>query len=84
VALVRELEATGEHVRVAPDVAFTAAALDDAVARLRAAYEREGPLTAARAKQVLGTSRKYALPLLETLDRLGRTRRRGDVRDVLA
>jgi hypothetical protein len=31
---------------------------------------------------MLDTSRKYALPLLEELDRRGATRRRGDVRDV--
>jgi selenocysteine-specific elongation factor len=83
VALVRELEAAGAIVRVAPDLAFTTDAVSAAHAALRAAYEAEGPLTAARAKAVLETSRKYALPLLEWLDRHGRTRRRGDVRDVL-
>ncbi|MDZ7676722.1 MAG: SelB C-terminal domain-containing protein [Acidimicrobiales bacterium] len=31
-------------------------------------------------KEALGTSRKYALPLLRHLDATGRTRRRGDVR----
>jgi selenocysteine-specific elongation factor len=81
--LVRELEAAGMIVRLTPDIALAAAAVEDAVAQLRRAYEQEGPLTAARAKQVLGTTRKFALPLLETLDRLGRTRRRGDVREVL-
>jgi selenocysteine-specific elongation factor len=82
VALVRELEAAGQLVRLGPDLALVTGALDDAVERLRAAYAAEGPLTAARAKEVLGTSRKYALPLLEELDRRGRTRREGDVRHV--
>jgi len=82
-ALIRELEAARAIVRLAPDLAVTAATLDLAVTRLRTAYEAEGPLTAARAKEVLGTSRKFALPLLEELDRQGRTRRRGDVREVL-
>jgi len=82
-ALVRELEQAGTIVRLGPDLAVPAGTLDLAVARLAGAARAEGPLTAARAKEVLGTSRKYALPLLEELDRRGRTRRRGDVRDVL-
>ncbi|MDQ3973985.1 MAG: SelB C-terminal domain-containing protein, partial [Actinomycetota bacterium] len=82
-ALVRELEAAGALVRLGADLAVVADALDRAVERLHAAYDTEGPLTAARAKEVLGTSRKYALPLLEELDRRGRTRRRGDVREVI-
>ncbi len=81
--LVREMEAAGDLVRLAPDLAVTPAALDDALTRLRDAYRTEGPLTAARAKQVLGTSRKYALPILEELDRRGATRRSGDTRSVV-
>ncbi|MDP8978157.1 MAG: SelB C-terminal domain-containing protein, partial [Actinomycetota bacterium] len=81
-ALVRELEASGELVRLAPDLALAGSALEEATERLRAAYRREGPLTVARAKEVLGTSRKYAVPLLEELDCRGRTRRMGDVREV--
>jgi selenocysteine-specific elongation factor len=81
-ALVRELEAAGAIVRLEPDLALLASAIDDAHGRLRAAFAEEGPLTAARAKDVLGTSRKFALPLLEHLDRTGRTRRVGDVREV--
>jgi selenocysteine-specific elongation factor len=81
-ALLRELEAAGDLIRIAPDIALTRQALTAAAERLRAAYRREGPLTAARAKEALGTTRKYAVPLLEELDRRGITRRRGDVRDV--
>jgi selenocysteine-specific elongation factor len=81
-ALLRELEAAGDLVRLAPDIAMSAGPVAAATDRLRTAFAAEGPLTAARAKEVLGTSRKYALPLLEELDRRGVTRRRGDVRDV--
>jgi selenocysteine-specific elongation factor len=81
-SLVRELQAAGRIVRLEPDLGLLASAVEDAVLMLRRAYEAEGPLTAARAKDVLGTSRKYALPLLEHLDRTGRTRREGDVRVV--
>jgi selenocysteine-specific elongation factor len=82
-ALVRELEADGLFVRLAGDLAFLPSAVEEAVTRLAEASAAEGPLTAARAKEVLQTSRKFALPLLEHLDRTGRTRRRGDVRVVL-
>lgn len=83
VALVRELEAAGDLVRVDDDLAVTGDAVEAAAARLREAYAREGPLTAARAKQVLGTTRKYAIPLLGELDRRGVTRRAGDLRHVV-
>ena len=36
--------------------------------------------TVAQARAALGTSRRYALPLLAELDSLGVTRRHGDVR----
>ena len=62
---------------------MTRSAIDEAAAHLRAAYQTNGPLTAAAAKEVLGTTRKYAVPLLERLDAMKVTRRRGDVREVL-
>jgi selenocysteine-specific elongation factor len=79
-ALISELEAAGHIVRLETDIAVTAAALERATTMLRDAAAREGPLTASRARQLLDTSRKYALPLLEELDRRGVTRRRGDTR----
>ncbi|HUH06190.1 MAG TPA: selenocysteine-specific translation elongation factor [Egibacteraceae bacterium] len=82
-ALIRALAADGTLARLGPDLAFTAEALDAAVTVLLDAFRQEGPLTAGRAKELLGTSRKYALPLLEELDRQGRTRRTGDTREVL-
>jgi len=79
-ALVGELEAAGRIVRLDADIALTATAFERAGALLRDVAAREGPLTASRARQVLDTSRKFALPLLEELDRRGITRRRGDTR----
>ena len=46
-----------------------------------ARYLREhGTITAAQARDVLGTTRKYILPLLEHMDMLKMTRRNGDER----
>lgn len=81
--LVAALEAAGQLVRLAPDVAMTGSAIERAAAVLRDVAAAEGPLTASRAREALGTSRKYALPLLEELDRRGVTRRRGDTRVVM-
>lgn len=81
-ALLRELEASGEIVRLEPNMAITAATLEHAHALLAEAFVAEGPLTASRAKELLGTTRKYAMPLLAALDKSGRTQRDGDVRIV--
>ena len=62
-------------------VLFAAEAMDEA-ARLVAGLLARQPagFTVADGRDLLGTSRKYALPLLGHLDATGVTRRRGDVR----
>ena len=47
---------------------------------VRAEIEKRGPLTVAEIRDLLGTTRKYAVPLCEWLDRTGATVRKGDVR----
>lgn len=55
--------------------------LDEVVEKVRGSGRRE--LTVADFKALTGLTRKYAIPLLELLDEMGVTRRRGAVRDVL-
>jgi selenocysteine-specific elongation factor len=55
--------------------------LDEIVRRIRESGKRE--LTVADFKAMTGLSRKYSIPLLELLDSLGVTRRKGSVRDIL-
>jgi len=55
--------------------------LDDIVKTIRESGKRE--LTVAEFKVLTGLSRKYTIPLLEFLDEMGVTRRRGSVRDIL-
>ncbi|MEW6153538.1 MAG: selenocysteine-specific translation elongation factor [Actinomycetota bacterium] len=67
---------------VAQDGCYFAPAALDAAARVVAgllAADPEG-VTVAQVREALGTSRKYALPLLNRLDSDGVTRRRGDFR----
>jgi selenocysteine-specific elongation factor len=55
--------------------------LDQTIEKVRALGKKE--MTVGEFKALTGLSRKYAIPLLELLDQLGVTRRKGAVRDIL-
>ncbi len=55
--------------------------LDDIVSKVRKSGKKE--LTVSEFKDMTGLSRKYAIPLLELLDQMGITRRRGPNREIL-
>jgi selenocysteine-specific elongation factor len=55
--------------------------LDEVVGKIRGSGKKE--LTVADFKALTGLSRKYSIPLLELLDSMGVTRRKGSVRDIL-
>jgi selenocysteine-specific elongation factor len=61
-------------------VLFLRESYDEALARLLAYVREYGKMTAAEARDVLGTTRKYILPLLEHMDERRLTRRVGDER----
>jgi selenocysteine-specific elongation factor len=82
-ALVRALIDAGALVKINEWLVVSSEQLDDAKRRIAECTALEGPLTAARIKELLGTSRKFAIPLLEHLDATGFTRRRGDVRELV-
>jgi selenocysteine-specific elongation factor len=67
----------GLVVRVAPDLVVTPDLAARSEAIVRAATDG---ITVSAFRQLLGTSRKYAVPLLEWLDRRGVTRRKDDLR----
>ena len=77
-ALIDSVVRTGSLVRISPDVVLTTAFVDRAVGIVRAAGA--GGITVSALRAELGTSRKYAVPLMEHLDRTGVTRREGDLR----
>jgi selenocysteine-specific elongation factor len=81
--LVRALLDAGVLVKISEGFVLSAFQLEYAKRLIAEGTQREGPLTAARIKELLGTSRKYAIPLLEYLDAAGFTRRRGDVRELV-
>jgi selenocysteine-specific elongation factor len=55
------------------DLAFTREAIQSAASTLAELERRGGPFTAGAAREALGTTRKYAIPLLELMDGLGLT-----------
>jgi selenocysteine-specific elongation factor len=79
-ALLQYLVVDGRVVRVNDDTAFARSAYDDAVQRLRRHLTEHRTLTVAAARDLLGSSRRYVLPLLEWLDAQKITRRVGDDR----
>jgi selenocysteine-specific elongation factor len=55
--------------------------LDEVVAKIRSTGRKE--LNVGEFKDLTGLSRKFAIPLLELLDEMGVTRRRGATREIL-
>lgn len=78
--LVQWMVAQGELVRLADQLLLDGGVYAEAVRAVAAAIAREGPLGTAALRDVLGTTRKYAVPILERMDEARVTRREGDVR----
>jgi selenocysteine-specific elongation factor len=68
----------GVLVRIAPDLVLTRSMVDRAIEVVREAGPEGSTVSSVRER--LGTSRRYAVPLMEHLDRTGATRRSGDLR----
>jgi len=81
-SLVGALVESGDLVKFSPDYALTKERYASVRERIAAAVRDEGPVTASRVRELLGTSRKYVIPLLEHLDAIGFTKRAGDVRNL--
>jgi selenocysteine-specific elongation factor len=79
--LVALAASDGLLVEIAPGTYLHA----DVLAQLRATLTEhlaDGGLTVSQIREILGVSRKYAVPICEFLDRIGFTRREGDVRHL--
>jgi selenocysteine-specific elongation factor len=65
---------------VSPEVVFRREIYEQMVAEVRRLLEKNETISAAQVRDHFDTSRRYALALLEHLDRVGVTVREGDVR----
>ncbi len=78
--LLNLLVEQGRVVKVSEGVVFAASAYDEMVKRVTEYIKERGRVTLAEARDLFGTSRKYAQALLEYLDEKKITRRIGDER----
>jgi selenocysteine-specific elongation factor len=72
--------AEGLLVRVTDDIYLHSDVAADMRAKLRDRFATGAGMTVAEIRDLFGTTRKYAVPLCEYLDRSGLTRREGDLR----
>ncbi|MGE5673370.1 MAG: selenocysteine-specific translation elongation factor [Mycobacterium leprae] len=70
----------GRCVRLGEDLVMDAQMLNEAANRTREHLRANGKITVAEFRDLVGTTRKYALPLLEWMDEQKITRRSGDER----
>lgn len=78
--LLGALQGMGRIVRLEGDLYFTITALADAESRLLDFAQQREEISVGEFRELLGTSRKYAVPLLNWFDQQGRTERLGDNR----
>ena len=70
----------GRVIKVNETVVFSASAYQEMVGKISEHINERGEITVADVRDILGTSRKYALALMDYLDLQRITRRVGDVR----
>lgn len=78
--VVNALIELGELVMVSQEVVFRKTDYDVMVSQIKTAIEKNGRVTLAEVRDMLGTTRKYVQALLEHLDAVGVTVREGDAR----
>ena len=81
--LLAHLEREGRLVRAPGDLWFDADAVEALRERMRAHFREHETLDTPTYKALIGTTRRTAVPLMELLDTLRFTKRRGEVRILL-
>ncbi len=79
-ALIRTLVRAGDLVQVGQELVYSASFIARLKNQVAEQVRGKGPFTVAQFRDLVGTTRKYAVPLLEYLDQVGFTRRQGDLR----
>jgi selenocysteine-specific elongation factor len=78
--VIRLLERDGSVIRVTTDLYYLSSTVDQVRAVLKKYLSDKGEISAASFRDLINSSRKYTIPLLEYFDREGVTLRIGDVR----
>ena len=71
---------SGELIELRDSLLFRTADFKIVEAKVRALILQKGRVSVSDVRESLATSRKYAVPILEKLDQLGITKRKGDYR----
>ncbi len=82
-AVYQALVEMGRLRPISEDVVYLTPTAARLVSQLESHLQARGTITAAEARELLNTSRKYAIALLEHLDELRITRRVGDARELV-
>jgi selenocysteine-specific elongation factor len=77
---LRFLIQTGEVTEISPDIVMASEGFKRAKATIRQRLSNGSPASVSELKQLVGTSRRVMVPLLEKLDRDGVTKRQADFR----
>ena len=80
--VIRVMERQGEVVRVTTELYYLRASIDRIKGDLYSYFETHEEMSAATFRDILQSSRKYTIPVLEHFDRTGVTMRVGDVRKL--
>lgn len=78
--LLAALFENGQLVKLSETVILTGETYSEMVDRVRAQLRDQATISVAEVRDMFGTSRKYALALMERLDQIGLTVRDGDIR----
>ncbi len=80
--LIKLAAAQGQLVRIADGLWLHESRWEEMTGRVSAAIRERGPVTVAEIRTLLGSSRKFVVPIVEYLDATGVTRRQGDRRTL--
>jgi len=78
--IISNLTTTGDLVKIYDQIYFTKQRYDVMVDRIKTHFQSQDKITLADCRDMLDTSRKYVVPILEHLDNIGLTKRVEDYR----
>lgn len=76
------LASKGAIVKIDEDFYIAKGSLEKGKELIKAEILKNGPLKLGRISELLGSSRKYVVPIMEFLDKTGFTKRNGDFREL--
>ena len=81
--ILKLLVKEGSLVRISDSMYLPSSSYNKMIDSLKNFYSKKSEMTVAEFRDILGTTRKYALPILEYLDSIKVTLRVGDIRKLL-